>query len=265
MLNIFDKKLLEQKKHPNLLKQGRHLISLEKNILFGFTPKAGCTGISKLFFNHIGEIEKAMSFGALTHQYRKIYSQTNPVKFEHFNSKKIVKLKFVRNPYTRAVSSYFHLIKNRVYAEEIINFIGVKSIDEISFNMFLSFLATQNLKRCDPHIGMQFLPGENQLFFFDEIIKIEELEERLDSINKKYKIKIAFPLNLKKSNHHLKKIQTTELFVGDFPSTYFINGDTQKLAIPNYKFFYNDEIKNKVENLYKLDFDAYKYFFLDLD
>ena len=31
MLNIFDKKRQEQKKHPNLLKQGRHLISLEKN------------------------------------------------------------------------------------------------------------------------------------------------------------------------------------------------------------------------------------------
>ena len=73
-------------------------------------------------------------------------------------------------------------------------FIGVKSIDEISFKMFLSFLATQNLKRCDPHIGMQFLPGENQLFFFDEIIKIEELEERLDSINKKiYKLANSQP------------------------------------------------------------------------
>lgn len=265
MLNIFDKKLQEQKKHPNLLKKGRHLISLDKNILFGFTPKAGCTGISKLFFNHIGEIEKALSFGGLTHQYRKIYSETNPVKFEHFNSKKIVKLKFVRNPYTRAVSSYFHVVKNRVYADKIINFIGVKSIDDLSFKMFLSFLATQNLKRCDPHIGIQFLPGENQLFYFDEIIKIEELEERLDSINKKYKIKITLPSNLKKSNHHLKKIQNAELFVGDLPFTYFINSDTQKLAIPHYKCFYNDEIKNKVEDLYKLDINTYNYFFLEVN
>lgn len=265
MLNIFDKKLQEQKKHPNLLKQGRHLISLEKNILFGFTPKAGCTGISKLFFNHIGEIEKALSTGGLTHQYRIKYTKVNPISFKNFNSNKIIKLKFVRNPYTRAVSSFFHAIKNKVYREEINEFLGIENIQKATFFGFLKFLKTKNLNQGDPHLGMQFLPGENHLFSYNEVIKIEELEERLREINSKYKIKIILPPNFKKSNHHLKKLASKEIFAGDLPYSHFLNKENKKLEIPNYKCFYNDDIKTQIEQLYKLDIEAYEYFFSDIN
>lgn len=187
------------------------------------------------------------------------------MQFEHFNSSVILKLKFVRNPYTRAISSYFHAIKNQVLKDELISKTGHRNIYEVSFWEFLKFLENLNLKKCDPHLGLQFLPGENNLFSYDEIIKIENFEARLHEINNKYKVNIISNNNLKKSKHHLKKLDIENSFVGNLPYFHFLSSGDQKLEIPSYKCFYNEDIKKLIDQLYKLDIEAYEYNFSDID
>jgi len=252
-------KLIEQEKHPNLLKQGRHLYSAEKKIVFGFTPKAGCTLVSKLFFKTIGELDEALETGSLTHKYRNEHIKKNPITFEVFNKKEILKIKFVRNPYQRVVSSFFHAVKHEVIKKEAKELFDIDKLPKLNFLQFLQILESFNLNRCDPHLGLQCLPGENNLFYFDEIIKIENLEVKLESIKEKYGVSIRIDENILNSKHHLKKEYLSTEFAGLKAYKDFKMASSNKVILPDYDCFFNAEIMIKVNLLFKKDFIKYDY------
>lgn len=83
----------------------------KKFILF-LNPKAGCTVWTKMFFEHFGCLEEASSYSTWVHDYRaKVFKKRYPISLIDILSPRYTKIKIVRNPYARVVSSYIHVMK----------------------------------------------------------------------------------------------------------------------------------------------------------
>ena len=253
------KNIIHHKVSGIVIRQGRNMVSEKDKLLIGFTPKAGCTVASKLFFNHIGKLEEALAFDPWIHKYRTEYAKEYPTNYWHLTSKKIVRIKFVRNPFTRAVSSYIHAMRNPYEKEGIESFYQIEDFRTISFEQFLTYLESLRISSCNPHHALQCAPGEGKYYKYNHIVKLENLENELNSINEKNKFNLKLEDSLLKSGHHLKKNETENQFVGQTPYLVLTKGKRRTSEIPSYHSFYNELLKEKVLKIYKRDFNFYKY------
>ena len=168
------------------------------------------------------------------HDERENYTRKNLISKEVLLNSKHLKLKFVRNPYARVVSSYLHL-----------------SINNLSFYQFLLKLLN-NKYEYNIHYASQHHLLEKQQKIYNEIIKIENIESEIERINKKYNINLEYDSI---SNHHSIKKLDEKKYVG-----YIKYSDIKNT--PSYRYFYDDErIKQLVYNIYKIDIILYNYTF----
>jgi hypothetical protein len=240
-----DKELFQRKVH-----RMRRLINREKKVIIGWTAKAGCSMSIKLFYKYIGILDEALQYSAWPHFYREeVYEKNNHISTDDLNNDDFLKIKFVRNPYARAISSYIHALKTGY----IWNYVKQDNHD-ISFKQFLEMItnATKHIAIWDLHHSMQKEWDEDN-FQYNEIIQIEELDKRLLEINTKYDIDFEVNDKILTNHHHIKK--TDDI---DYCVSYSLYSEI-KDAIPNYKFFYNDELVEMVYNIYQLDFETYNY------
>ena len=90
------------------------LIDLQRRFLIDWSAKSAATVVAKMFFNHLGLLEEALQYSDWIHDYREdIYNPAiKSVDLQKcFLDSTFVKIKFVRNPYSRAVSSYIHCLR----------------------------------------------------------------------------------------------------------------------------------------------------------
>jgi len=220
---------------------------IKDKYIIGWNPKAGCTMVVKQWFDEAGVLEEALRFSKWVHNFRcvKYYYRFGTAKSEHFKSDDYIKIKYVRNPYDRAVSSYLHGCKYpRLF--------GCK---DISFYEFIKGLREKkiSIRGGRMHWYIQWERGKK----FDHIIKIENIEEETKRLNEKY------DLNLKifsSSHHHNNKLFEVEDFFLLKLSEVNVWRE-QNEGVPSYKSFYNDEIRQMVYEIYKVDIDGYNYEF----
>ena len=91
---------------------------LNNKFIFLWTPKAGCTTVTKLVFGAMGILDEANAYGEWVHTYR---SEVFSIKYRDWVAtekqlldENYIKMKIVRNPYLRAVSSYLSANKKAV-------------------------------------------------------------------------------------------------------------------------------------------------------
>ncbi len=211
------------------------------NYIIGWTPKAGCTVTCKIWFEYMGELNYAMNKHEWIHNSRPYYyKKYGNVTNKHLISNKYIKIKYVRNPYTRAVSSYIHSMKTGIKKKYL-------NDSNMSFHTFLLNLKNNKFK---PNYHYSYQITEFELNHnFDEVIKIEHLKRETTRLNKLYRLSLK---NNFDSKHHVKKNHKETKFVGD---TLF----SEIKDIPEYKYFYNDEIRRLVKELYNLDIVKYNY------
>ena len=95
-----------------------YIVDRYDGILVGWTPRAGCSGVVKSLFQHMDLDEQANSVHYWVHVYRQqeFREAYGNVQFwELLNAdprRPLLRLKFVRNPYYRAVSSYEHFVRS---------------------------------------------------------------------------------------------------------------------------------------------------------
>lgn len=247
-----------------------NFIKDEKNkIIFYIHQKSGCTSFLKMIFENIGILKEALQYdkyrtyyptkwSGWPHYYRyDIYQKKNPVKYEDLFSKEYKLIKLVRNPYTRIISSYLHILKvNKDLIDKDLIDKFFDSEYNISFYNFLKKIDDKNIIDCDLHLDLQICNLEkiNKLIF-DDIIKLEELKIRIPYINEKYNINLKY---YKEEIHSVKKNKENNNFVGYKSYNDLINN------IPNYIYFYNDnKIKNLVYKIFKDDINKYNYSFFN--
>ena len=163
--------------------------------IIDWSAKSACTIVCKVFFDYMDELDNAMKFHKWIHMSRSAYyKKYGTVNRELLLSNKFIKIKFVRNPYSRAVSSYIHVMKKKPLSEIFNN-------EDMSFYTFLLNLKKQQY-RGDIHYNFQLVHKEEKNIF-DHIIKIENFENEIKKLNKLYNINLNINFT---SFHHIKFI-----------------------------------------------------------
>jgi len=218
-------------------------------ICITFTPRGGCTISFHQFLELVGLLDDGLQYSITSptaiHGYRVDIMLQNIKKI---NIHELIKnnytfIKFIMNPYIRAVSIFrfvTHNLSFREYLKEIIN-------------------NKTNYKNLDTyHSGLQYIDGEEKII--KKYIKIDKYET--------YQVKLAdnslYTFDVNKfskftTTHHGTKTDNTS-FCGDEPK------DVVNKKLPkSYKYFYDDEIKKMVETIYEKDIKHYGYDFDDFD
>ena len=214
----------------------------KNKICITFSPRAGCSISFQQYLNIVGLLEDGLSYHPFIHSYRMdLFNKNIPlINIDELIKKKYTFIKFIMNPYIRAVSIYRWQTSTNLSFKEYLKQI---------LNNEISCFSHHDLH----HNQSQYIEGEENII--TKYIKINE--------NEKYNIKLhdntIYEIDLNKftSQHHGKKTDYSE-FCGDIPR------DQVNEKLPkSYRYFYDDEIKSLVYNIYKNDIEKYGFNFED--
>jgi hypothetical protein len=238
-----------KKKDLSYTSYGEHIYSdlwyvCNKNKLcITFTPRGGCSISFQQFLDLNGLLDEALSYNSFIHHYR--CNILNP-NISHTNINTLIEnnytfIKFILNPYIRAISIYraqtSHNLSFRQYLKDVIN----NNIDYLN----------ENDKY---HNDIQYIDGEETII--TKYIKIDK--------NETYQLPLfdgtlyILDVNRYSSVHHGIKNNSNTQFCGDL-----LREEVNSNLPKSYKYFYDDDIKNMVETIYKKDIEHYGYSFED--
>ena len=229
----------------------------DKNkIILDWSPKAGCTILTKMFFRNMGLLDEALQYDSWVHEYRMhVFSKNHSINIEDLKNPSFYKIKVVRNPFDRVVSSYIHTMEHETMHQPVKKALWRWNAN-ISFKSFINFLSKVDLHTCDPHYSLQKKNFEYELNpCFDEIIRLEHLQDAINDLNERKNLK--FDLHGLSSSHHHKKNHDIKTDVST------VKWSNLKDNIPVYRQFYTEELLVKVYDLYRDDFETYGYTMAD--
>ncbi|MDQ0271889.1 sulfotransferase family 2 domain-containing protein [Cytobacillus purgationiresistens] len=217
-----------------------------------WSPKAGCTSIIKWFYHQTDQLSEALAYNQWVHAYRSI--QQNKEYFENvytdlLEGKKNT-YKLVRNPYKRAVSSFYAVL----YGPTVRDHAFPNHTEGFSFKEFLYLIKEKGVKpgEIDIHISQQFLDGEEHIV--KDYIKVEDFQSSIKMLEQEYQLPPSPIMDITHSPHHLSKFMTLDGTNADLTIP-FDSPD----CIPSYESLYNEETMSLVRTLYKKDFEIYGY------
>lgn len=235
-------------------------IDKEHNIIMFWSPRAACTTAIKMMFRYINKLKEAEEYKAIVsnpindiHEYfSNVYAKkTGQVtKFYLKPDSGYIKFKVIRNPYTRAVSS-FNFIK--------IWYPNDENLLKICFEDFLKILLQNDGKFIlnnkeysiiTDHSKPQYIKGEES--YIDHYVKIENGDNDLKVFNNQLSFKGI------ETYHHSKKTKMPL-------EKKLANISLKNLTImpENYAVFYTNVTKMLVDQLYARDLEMYNYNFND--
>lgn len=212
------------------------LINHQRKVIFGWSAKCGCSFIKRYFYqlNNIDD-EKLIDIHIGSH---------GVLNFDHSTYKIII---FVRNPYKRLVSAFLDKYAKKKYTINIKNLTFEKFINEIDRN---------GLKYIEKH---HFPPQFSEAFKGN--INLHRVYD-IKNIDYAY-INSLFGKNLdvtkisradNNDNHQTKYDYEKNYIAYNIPIDH-LNDMSEK---PNYKCFYNKDIKSKVDKFYAVDVNNFK-------
>lgn len=232
------------------------LYNKEKKFMLSLSAKSGSVYAVKWFFYHSLLWDEAKNYPQWIHKYRQdIHQHSKDYKNArlHFwqNPSNYTKIKLVRNPYSRAVSSYKHILRHPNLLRNDTK--GSFSEDNLSFSEFIGWLEKLNIKTYNPHYRRQTHYFERFAEWdYDYLIKLESSQEDFAMLERRLGLPSSPFEELRESKHHSIHHQNTD-FVGE---THFSLGRSE---LSKYPYFYNKELVERVRALYQEDFENYGY------
>jgi hypothetical protein len=246
--------LLQQKPTP--------LFSQDLHLALFWSAKAGCTFATKWFFYQSGLLEAAYLYHRWIHRYRlEVFyeSQDYELHLDKILDPETQVIKVVRNPYSRAVSSYIHAVRYSYEYKRISKFLNreVNKNEGFSFVEFLNYLESIDLSDCNRHHQQQLHIAEKEGIIKPRyIIHLENSQEAIQELEIQLDLRRSEFHKLLHSKHHSLREDDT-FFCGDFQ--FCSSPGSQNKSFPKTRVFYNKNLQDKVFQLYRLDFDAYQY------
>lgn len=214
------------------------MISHEHNCIFIHIPKTAGTSISNFYFPAIALDWKKPNYDLLYG-----WCPKRKIHLQHATSKQLLELDlikpeiwksyfkftFIRNPYDRAYSDYFWIMRDRHIKGSFADYINKKG----EFDKILNDNSEMTYR------GDHLIPQTN-FFSFEGIYKMdfvgrfEQLDEAVFNINKKLDIDKVFNVHIQKGEYKRKK---------------------------HYSHFYNKENKALVEQFFQQDIEILNYKF----
>ena len=212
-----------------------------------FSPRSGCSVAFKQYLDLVGLLADGEAYKPFIHRYRMdIFDpHVRDVPIRQLINQTYTFIKFIINPYIRAVSIFWHAQQYN------------KTGNDVSFRQYLQRRLDPDQDQYPPdekwHFQEQYISGEEKVI--TKYIKISDNETY--SIMLKNGEQYEFNTNRFTSIHHAKKKPSTE-FCGDVPRSIIC-----KQLPDNYKWFYDKEIRGMVERLYRQDINKYGFKFFD--
>ena len=210
------------------------LIDHQNKVIFGWSPKCGCSRAKKIFW-----FLQNINIGHNPHTANDSHPLPNDIE----NYTTII---FIRNPYKKIISGF--LDKYRKNGE----FRDLWKYDKITFSTFVDELIKNDWKMVESHHFKPQTGGNyNSNILRSKCLKIYDIENIdysfIESLYHK-KIPEEF-LKFNLMGHERKK------FDHQFEEpVYDLDMDIYYDSNVDMKYFYNEEIKNKVYHFYKNDF-----------
>ena len=242
------------------------LINKDKKLIVLWSPKSACT-TTYVWFSHVsGFSDEVKAYDAWPHHHRReVYERSKfyveSVEADHADFRV---LKVLREPYSRAVSIYRHALQTP-FADKDIEVCSHGKISRFtgySFQYFLDMLASFNMRRVDVHYRPQLHPYE-ELRAPDRVINISKQD--LYSELSDFETSVGRPPTDFKNLTWLHRLEgqrkaKQEQMPGDALDTVaFTTHQVVKLGqFPSYDQLLTPEAKQKIETIYKVDFDAYR-------
>ena len=213
---------------------------VKNKICISFTPRGGCSISFQQYLDLVGLLNDGLNYDPFIHKYRCDVLDPNLITYNinDLVNEKYTFIKFIMNPYIRAVSIYRFQSSHNLSFREYLNEIEYFDYGETY------------------HLQPQYVDGEENII--TKYIKIDK--------NETFQISLfdgnlyTLDVNKYSSFHHDIKNQNNTTFCGDLPRN-IVNENLPK----NYKYFYDDELKEMVETFYKNDIQHYNYSFNDMD
>jgi hypothetical protein len=211
------------------------IVNNDKKIIFGWSAKCGCSHIKRIFWNldndscnnepHI-KIEELNKLPENTNEYDIIL--------------------FVRNPYKRAVSGFLDKYKKDG------PFRKMWKNEKITFSLFVDEIISENWGVIQKH---HFIQQTSEKFDENKILQAKSYRIfDIENIDYSY-IEMLYNKTINNDvlfikNGHERKIykNTINDYVYDLEIEEYCENNI------DYKYFYNNEIKNKIYKFYKNDF-----------
>ncbi|WP_158234681.1 sulfotransferase family 2 domain-containing protein [Lentibacillus sediminis] len=238
------------------------LYKKEFPIIFFWSPKSGCTSLIKWYYFQIGLLQKAIDYNPWIHFYRmEVYEkqENHGIKIaEQLLNDKKDSYKLVRNPYKRAVSSFFATIAT----EQLMNSVAPDINNGLSFKQFLYRIKDIGVKKgvIDAHIAQQYI--EEEELIIQNYIQLEHFSTGIKAIENKYNLLHPPVENFVKSPHHVTQ-RMKDMGKGTFAEVK-ISLESLNKTLPQYRDFYDHETLDLVRELFKEDFEKYGYNQTDL-
>lgn len=220
------------------------LYSKKYNYVVKYYPKSGCSTLKFLFREcHSEEIpEKNKDSLRFSKFFKKIP-----------NCKPIFSLIIVRNPYSRIVSTFTDKVCGRH------NHVGQKiSLPKVTFFHFVHFLLRlHRQKKRFQKIDFHLIRQDHNYLKTDIIVKLENLKNELIKNYQNSQTQDLVPII---ENSLVNKVNVTNK---DKSKTNFVGMTEYSLNFSGpwsyFKYFYNDEIKGMVDEIYDNEFKIFGY------
>ncbi len=168
-------------------------------------------------------------------------------------------VRFTRNPFNRAVSSYLHSNQNQPVFKPIMKHYGRSHEDGegYSFVEFLQYIEAVGPTRVNNHFALQL----SYMEVIHELDAFCRIEDGLDGLNA-LEAELGLPESsnkvynaLRRSPHNLNYDDDVE---GGVPDRVFPLAK-RKLPYPSPDRFYNEQTVSMVQNIYARDFERFGY------
>lgn len=240
----------------HLLEDPRPLLNADERLIVLWSGKSACTTVLRWTFNRMGLLDAADYFGWI-HQFRtKVYYDSRRYSrgIERYEQERYRHVRVVRDPFSRVVSAYLHSLQQGYERERIAAFLVVDR--PYSFRDFVAYLSTVNLAEHNIHFRWQSTEAERSGDLqLDHFIRIEDgLQRRLNEVEQ--------ALGLAATNFAVSNIQSKHR--SDYSARPEFAGDTahgvgSRPSVPQYRLFYDPALVRQVAQLYKPDFEMYRY------
>eukprot|EP00438_Fugacium_kawagutii_P014834 Skav234808 [mRNA] locus=scaffold69:659214:660368:- [translate_table: standard] len=247
------------------------------HLMVNWTPKAGCTGVVRAFMENQNLLDHAQHRWGWIHdyrlrQYRQEFGVVQLPEILDDDTFPYVRIKFVRNPYMRIVSSWLHIFGTKLvtsfsshvekYKLSNTNLTRLNSSD-LSFRDFLNTVAWMMAwgRDIDAHVDVQTNPMEiafasEGVPLFDATVQVES--ENLNSDMFKHLFGVPFPYQ-KYAPHAVDRHESAP--DADWLSTpYSVAKETlPKDYMDIYRLPGAADVEEKVYSMFCTDFQLYGY------
>ena len=261
--------------YSEMLKDDIHKIILD------WTPRAACSAMVAMFLKGMN-IYQNVNYSGFVHDYRmkQFYKQYGHVNKNEFLDKSWYKFKVVRDPYSRAVSSYFAVMTDTFLSRNMFDGKPYSYLRDIAtFEEFIDIYEKEYLDKKATFIGMSHIDKQSRdiewdIFqkhhkhAFNTIIKLENFNNGIDIVN--HNTGMNYNLGNYSDSHNNPHHNDLSTYYGNASLITFVKGNKEikridfidiKCLQPDYKTFYNDIMKQKIKRIFYQDFLIYNYDF----